>query len=179
MGFGGRRRHDRRAAGQSADELFQHANRCWRLQTFLSMAAIYSIFMIIGAFRYRLSPVGWRPDGWTPPLATNNLEQSMTDDVGLFARWSWKTFAEIADREGKAERHIRYLAQLAFVRRRVIYVMETKGKKLGRIVHGQPATTNMAFGGDDWKTLFFTSRTMIGSFNVKIPGMPVPAVKKA
>src|SRR6516162_1442496 len=59
-----------------------------------------------------------------------------------------------------------------------IYVMDSEGKKLGRIVHGQPATTNMAFGGDDWKTLFFTSRTMIGSFNVKIPGMPVPAVKK-
>jgi gluconolactonase len=59
-----------------------------------------------------------------------------------------------------------------------IYVMDSTGKKLGRIVHGQPATTNMAFGGDDWKTLFFTSRTMIGSFNVKIPGMPVPAVKK-
>jgi gluconolactonase len=59
-----------------------------------------------------------------------------------------------------------------------IYVMDSKGKKLGRIVHGQPATTNMAFGGDDWKTLFFTSRTMIGSFNVKIPGMPVLAVKK-
>src|SRR6516162_7129105 len=59
-----------------------------------------------------------------------------------------------------------------------IYVMDSKGKKLGRIVHGQPATTNMAFGGDNWKTLFFTSRTMIGSFNVKIPGMPVPAVKK-
>ena len=59
-----------------------------------------------------------------------------------------------------------------------IYVMDSKGKKLGRIVHGQPATTNMAFGGDDWTTLFFTSRTMIGSFNVKIPGMPVPAVKK-
>jgi gluconolactonase len=59
-----------------------------------------------------------------------------------------------------------------------IYIMDATGKKLGRIVHGQPATTNMAFGGDDWKTLFFTSRTMIGSFNVKIPGMPVPAVKK-
>jgi gluconolactonase len=59
-----------------------------------------------------------------------------------------------------------------------IYVMDSTGRKLGRIVHGQPATTNMAFGGNDWKTLFFTSRTMIGSFNVKIPGMPVPAVRK-
>ena len=41
-----------------------------------------------------------------------------------------------------------------------------------------PIYADVAFGGDDWKTLFFTSRTMIGSFNVKIPGMPVPAVKK-
>jgi gluconolactonase len=59
-----------------------------------------------------------------------------------------------------------------------IYVLDSKGKKLGRIVHGQPATTNMAFGGDDWKTLFFTSRTMLGSVNVKIPGIPVPVAKK-
>jgi sugar lactone lactonase YvrE len=58
-----------------------------------------------------------------------------------------------------------------------IYVLDSKGKKLGRIVHGQPATTNIGFGGDDWKTLFFTSRTMIGSVNVKVPGMPVPAKK--
>jgi gluconolactonase len=59
-----------------------------------------------------------------------------------------------------------------------IYVLDPKGKKLGRIIHGQPATTNMAFGGDDWKTLFFTSRTMLGSVNVKIPGIPVPVAKK-
>jgi hypothetical protein len=30
------------------------------------------------------------------------------------------------------------------------------GKKYGRIVHGQPANTNVGFGGDNWKTLFFT-----------------------
>jgi sugar lactone lactonase YvrE len=42
-------------------------------------------------------------------------------------------------------------------------------------VHGYPATTNIAFGGDDWKTLYFTSRTHLGSVNVKIPGLPVPA----
>ena len=48
------------------------------------------------------------------------------------------------------------------------------GKKLGRIVHGAPATTNIAFGGDDWKTLYFTSRNHLGSVKVKIPGIPVP-----
>ena len=39
-----------------------------------------------------------------------------------------------------------------------IWIMDPQGKKLGRIVHGQPSTTNLAFGGDDWKTLYFTSR---------------------
>jgi gluconolactonase len=59
-----------------------------------------------------------------------------------------------------------------------IYIMDPKGKKLGRIVHGRPETTNIAFGGDDWKTLYFTSRNHLGSVNVRIPGMPVPAQKK-
>jgi MFS family permease len=36
-------------------------------ETFLALAAGYFIFMMIGAFRYRLPPAGWRPDGWTPP----------------------------------------------------------------------------------------------------------------
>jgi gluconolactonase len=60
-----------------------------------------------------------------------------------------------------------------------IYIMDPKGKKLGRIVHGEAATTNIGFGGDDWKTLFFTTRNTVGSVNVKIPGIPVPVPKKA
>ena len=59
-----------------------------------------------------------------------------------------------------------------------IWIMDPRGKKLGRIVHGAPATTNIAFGGDDWKTLYFTSRNHLGSVNVKIPGLPVPTPKK-
>src|SRR5207302_462313 len=31
------------------------------------MGVVYFIFMTIGAFAYRVSPVGWRPAGWTPP----------------------------------------------------------------------------------------------------------------
>ena len=54
------------------------------------------------------------------------------------------------------------------------WIMDPNGKKLGRIVHGAPATTNIAFGGDDWKILYFTSRNHLGSVNVKIPGLPVP-----
>ena len=55
-----------------------------------------------------------------------------------------------------------------------IWVMDKAGKKLGRIVHGATATTNIAFGGDDWKTLYFTSRNHLGMTKVKIPGIPVP-----
>ena len=36
-------------------------------QTFVAMAAIYFVFMLGGAFGYRLPPPNWRPDGWTPP----------------------------------------------------------------------------------------------------------------
>jgi gluconolactonase len=60
-----------------------------------------------------------------------------------------------------------------------IWIFDPHGKKLGRIVHGQPATTNIAFGGDDWKTLYFTSRVHLGSINLKIAGTPVPNQKKA
>src|SRR5262245_26687947 len=59
-----------------------------------------------------------------------------------------------------------------------IYILDPKGKKLGRIVHGQPATTNIAFGGDDWKTLYFTSRTHLGAVNLKVAGIPVPVAAK-
>ena len=60
-----------------------------------------------------------------------------------------------------------------------LYIMDAKGRKLGRIVHGQPATTNVAFGGDDWKTLYFTTRSTLFSVNLKIAGIPVPAKKRA
>ena len=42
-------------------------------QTFLAMAAIYFFFMMIGAFRYRIPPTGWRPDGWAPPSENKSM----------------------------------------------------------------------------------------------------------
>ncbi|MBV9633122.1 MAG: OFA family MFS transporter [Methylobacteriaceae bacterium] len=40
-------------------------------QTFVAMAAIYFVFMMGGAFGYRLPQPGWRPQGWTPPDRNN------------------------------------------------------------------------------------------------------------
>jgi gluconolactonase len=59
-----------------------------------------------------------------------------------------------------------------------IWIMDPEGKKLGRIVHGAPATTNVGFGGDDWKVLYFTSRNHLGAVNVKVSGIPVPIAKR-
>jgi gluconolactonase len=59
-----------------------------------------------------------------------------------------------------------------------IYIIDPTGKKLGRILHGYAATTNIAFGGDDWKTLYFTSRNQLASVKLKIAGIPVPVAAK-
>ncbi|MDX2192253.1 MAG: OFA family MFS transporter [Gemmatimonadales bacterium] len=36
-------------------------------ETFLLLGAVYFVFMLGGAFLFRLPPAGWRPAGWTPP----------------------------------------------------------------------------------------------------------------
>src|SRR5215472_1857024 len=60
-----------------------------------------------------------------------------------------------------------------------LYIFDPNGKKLGRVVHGFANTANIAFGGDDWKTVYFCTRTSLGSFKVKIAGVPVPVEKRA
>ena len=42
-------------------------------QTFAAMGVIYFFFMMIGAFAYRVTPNGWRPDGWTPPSEKKSM----------------------------------------------------------------------------------------------------------
>jgi MFS family permease len=42
-------------------------------QTFVVMALIYFVFMMAGAFGYRIPPAGWRPEGWTPPAAKSAM----------------------------------------------------------------------------------------------------------
>ncbi|WP_298261939.1 OFA family MFS transporter [Bradyrhizobium sp.] len=45
-------------------------------QTFVVMAVIYFVFMMIGAFAYRVTPAGWQPDGWTPPSENKSMISS-------------------------------------------------------------------------------------------------------
>ena len=42
-------------------------------ETFATMGVIYFVFMMIGAFAYRVSPAGWQPEGWTSPVKANAM----------------------------------------------------------------------------------------------------------
>ncbi|WP_213739078.1 OFA family MFS transporter [Bradyrhizobium sp. dw_411] len=42
-------------------------------QTFLVMGIVYFVFMMIGAFSYRVTPANWVPEGWTAPVKANAM----------------------------------------------------------------------------------------------------------
>jgi MFS family permease len=42
-------------------------------KTFIVMGVVYFVFMMIGAFAYRVSPTGWQPEGWTPPSEKKSM----------------------------------------------------------------------------------------------------------
>src|SRR5450830_1796539 len=68
MGFGG----GALVGSPLADKLMKHfatptSVGVW--ETFVAMAVIYFIFMMAGALGYRVPPSGWKPAGWTPPVA--------------------------------------------------------------------------------------------------------------
>jgi MFS family permease len=42
------------------------------MQTFIVMALVYFVFMMAGAFGYRVPETGWKPAGWAAPDANNN-----------------------------------------------------------------------------------------------------------
>ena len=53
------------------------------------------------------------------------------------------------------------------------WVFDADGTKIG-IIRTPEMPANLAFGGSDLRTLFFTARTSIYSMRVKIPGQPHP-----
>src|SRR3954451_17536592 len=72
MGFGG----GAMIGAPLADLLMNHFKTSTSVgvwQTLIAMSAIYFCFMMIGAFRYRIPPAGWRPDGWTPPAEGKSM----------------------------------------------------------------------------------------------------------
>ncbi|MDY0313870.1 MAG: OFA family MFS transporter [Bacteroidales bacterium] len=57
-------------------------------ETFLTLAAIYFIYMIIGALAYRIPPIGWVPKGWKPKKKKNN---TMITQNHVHVNKAWKT----------------------------------------------------------------------------------------
>jgi MFS family permease len=60
-------RHDFSFAG------FKTATDVGVWETFATMGVVYFVFMVIGAFAYRVSPAGWQPEGWTPPSEKKSM----------------------------------------------------------------------------------------------------------
>ncbi len=72
MGFGG----GALIGAPLADMLMNHFKTATSVgvwETFLTMAAIYAVFMFSGAFGYRVPPADWVPEGWTAPAAKSGL----------------------------------------------------------------------------------------------------------
>ena len=73
MGFGG----GALIGSPLADLLMNHfgngvaARGVW--QTFLILGVIYAVFMLGGAFGYRVPPANWRPDGWASPAQKRGM----------------------------------------------------------------------------------------------------------
>ena len=56
-----------------------------------------------------------------------------------------------------------------------VWVMDPTGRHLGTILTEVEHTTNIAWGGEDWKTLFITTPEILARIELKIPGVPVPS----
>ncbi|MEF3367486.1 OFA family MFS transporter [Methylocystis sp. 9N] len=57
-------------------------------QTFVTLAAIYFVFMVAGALGYRVPREGWAPAGYTPPLSAAN---AMVTHRHVHLDTAWKT----------------------------------------------------------------------------------------
>ncbi|WP_233901909.1 OFA family MFS transporter [Paracoccus denitrificans] len=82
MGFGG----GAMIGAPLADRLMNHFQSMsgvgvW--QTFFVMAAIYFVFMMAGAFGYRVPPAGWKPEGWQPKVSARQAAMITQHHVHL------------------------------------------------------------------------------------------------
>jgi len=87
MGFGG----GAMIGAPLAAMLMKHfadgnGNGVW--QTYLVLAALYFVFMLGGAFGYRVPPNGWKPAGWNPP---ENTGKAMITRRHVHLSKAWKT----------------------------------------------------------------------------------------
>ncbi|MGZ5199946.1 MAG: OFA family MFS transporter [Telluria sp.] len=91
MGFGG----GAMVGAPLADKLMKHfatptSVGVW--ETFLALAAIYFVFMMAGALGYRVPAAGWKPAGWTPPVAKSDNKMITSRHVHVSRVWGIPQF---------------------------------------------------------------------------------------
>jgi MFS family permease len=87
MGFGG----GAMIGAPLADKLmkyYQTPTSVGVVETFLTLAAIYFVFMLCGAFGYRLPAEGWRPKGFDPATAT---KKTLVTDMNVSLETAFRT----------------------------------------------------------------------------------------
>ena len=62
------------------------------MQTFVVMALIYFVFMMAGAFGYRVPETGWKPAGWTPPATQTDNAMITKKHVHVKKVWGIPQF---------------------------------------------------------------------------------------
>ncbi len=82
------------------------------MQTFVVMGLIYFVFMIGGAFGYRIPPTGWKPAGWTAPAAITNNAMITQKNVHVKRVWGipqfwlvWMVLTHERQRRHRRDRH--------------------------------------------------------------------------
>jgi MFS family permease len=91
MGFGG----GAMIGAPLADTLMKHfatptSVGVW--ETLVAMAAIYFVFMLGGAFGYRVPPTGWKPEGWTAPAKVESNTMITKGHVHVNRVWGIPQF---------------------------------------------------------------------------------------
>src|SRR3569833_1286121 len=87
MGFGG----GAMIGAPLADKLmkyYQTPTSVGVVETFLTLAVIYFVFMLGGAFGYRLPAEGWRPKDWDPARAT---KKTLVTDMNVSLETAFRT----------------------------------------------------------------------------------------
>jgi MFS family permease len=91
MGFGG----GALVGSPLADRLMRHfatSKSVGVWETFLVLAAVYFVVMMVGAFAYRVPPEGWTPPGMARPVAAGpgvSLQRSLTAAEACRTRQFW------------------------------------------------------------------------------------------
>jgi MFS family permease len=72
--------------------IYSSATSVGVIKTFLTLAAIYFVYMIAGALSYRIPPSNWKPEGWEPKPDAKKSSLITNNQVHLDKAWRTPQF---------------------------------------------------------------------------------------